>query len=69
MTNYRAGVSEKGNRIIPGLRANKKRKETSITTVRDQYLSFATFSTPLVSNWSLPLNTCFNYKTLLVEVW
>jgi hypothetical protein len=36
-----------------------KEKRTSITTVRDQYLSFATFPTPpplLVSHWSLILN-------------
>jgi hypothetical protein len=55
MTNYWAGVSGKGNRISPRWRPNEKEKRTSITTVPDQYLSFATFLTPLVSHWSLPI--------------
>jgi hypothetical protein len=47
ISNYWAGVSGEGNRIILRWRPNKKRKRTSITTVqRDQYLSFATFPTP-----------------------
>ena len=54
MTNYCAGVSGKGNIINPRWRPNKK-KRTSITTVQDQYLSFASFPAPLVSHWSLPL--------------
>jgi hypothetical protein len=37
--------------------AKKKEKRTfiTITTVQDQYLSFATFRTPVFSHWSLPL--------------
>jgi hypothetical protein len=58
MTNYWAGVSGKVNRIIPRWWQNKKRKRASITTVQDQYLSIATFLTPLVcSQWSLPLSS------------
>jgi hypothetical protein len=61
MTYYWAGVSGKGNRIIPRWRPNKKRKvPTSITTVRDKYLSFATFPTPLC--FSLVIT--FNVKQL-----
>ncbi len=56
---------EKGYNIISRRRPNKKRKGTSITTVRDQYLSFATFPTPLVSHWSLPLT---NWKTFLTKI-
>ncbi len=41
--------------------AKLKDKRTSITTVRDQFQSFATFPTPLVSHWSLPLRR----KTLI----
>jgi len=40
--------------------AKLKDKKTSITTVRDQFQSFATFPTPLASHWSLPLNVLFD---------
>jgi hypothetical protein len=33
-----------------------KEERISITTVQDQFLSFAIFLTPLVSHWSLPLS-------------
>jgi hypothetical protein len=46
-----AGVSGKGNRIIPRWPPKSKEKRTSETN----YLSYATFPTPLVSLWSLPL--------------
>jgi hypothetical protein len=35
--------------------AKLKEKRTSITTVRDQFLSFATFPNHLFSHWPLPL--------------
>jgi hypothetical protein len=53
MTNYWAGVSWKGNTIIPRCQTDKEKKD--IKTVRGQCLSFATFPTHLVSHWSLPL--------------
>jgi hypothetical protein len=37
--------------------AKLKEKRTSISMVQDQYLSFATFQTPLVSHSSLPFIT------------
>ncbi len=40
----------------------KSVKRTSITTVRDQYLSFATFPTPLLFHYPLPLSRI--HKTL-----
>jgi hypothetical protein len=41
--------------------AAETEKRTSITTVWDQYLSFAaSFPAPLVSQWSLPLRS-FNF--------
>jgi hypothetical protein len=55
MTNYCAVGSRKGNRINSRWRPKKKEKRTSITTIQDQYLSFASFPAPLVSQWSLPL--------------
>jgi hypothetical protein len=55
MTNYQAGMSGKENRIIPRWLPNKKRTGYLSPTVRDHYLSFATFPTPLVSHWSLPI--------------
>ncbi len=36
--------------------AEYRDKRTLITTVRGQYLSFATFPTPLLSHYPLPLN-------------
>jgi hypothetical protein len=39
-----------------------KEKKTSITTVRDQFLSFATFPNPLVSHWSQNEGTCGELK-------
>ncbi len=56
MTNYWAFVSGKGNRFNPRWRLNKQRHGHlwwSITTVRDQYLSFASFPTPLITHWSI----------------
>jgi hypothetical protein len=35
--------------------ARYREKRTSITTVRDQYLSSATFPTPLIFHYPLPL--------------
>jgi hypothetical protein len=55
MTIHSAGVSGKGNRINSQMAAKLKEKRTSITTVRDQFLSFATFPTPLLSHYPLPL--------------
>ena len=37
--------------------AKYRDKRTLITTVRGQYLSFATFPTPLLSHYPLPLMT------------
>jgi hypothetical protein len=56
MTIRWAGVSGKGNKSNPRWQPKLKEKRTSITTVRDQFLSFTTFPTPLVSHWSLPLS-------------
>jgi hypothetical protein len=42
--------------LNPRWRPNKKKKRTSITTVRDQYLSYATFATPLIFPYPLPLS-------------
>jgi hypothetical protein len=42
--------------------ATKKDKRTSIITVRDQHLSFASFLALLVSHWSLPLIVITAYK-------
>jgi hypothetical protein len=39
--------------------AKLKEKGTSITTVRDQNLSFATFPTPLLFHCPFPLSTCY----------
>jgi hypothetical protein len=38
--------------------AKLKNKIKSMTTVPDQYLTFASFLTPLCSRWSLPLSSC-----------
>ncbi len=40
-------------------RPNKKTKRTSITTVRNQYLSYAAFATPLIFHYPLPLSVSF----------
>jgi hypothetical protein len=40
--------------------AKLKAKRTSIAAVRDQFLSFATFPTPLLSRYRLPLNRLDN---------
>jgi hypothetical protein len=37
-----------------------KRQKTSIAAVRDQFLSFATFPTPLLSRYRLPLSSIPN---------
>jgi hypothetical protein len=57
MTNNWARVSGKGNGVIQRWRPNKKRKRTSITTVRDQYgiYHLPPSRPPLFSHWSLPL--------------
>jgi hypothetical protein len=55
MTNYSAGVSGNGNRIKSKMAANYREKRTSITTTRDQHLSYATFATPLFFHYPLPL--------------
>jgi hypothetical protein len=38
-------------------------KQTLITTVQGQYLSFATFPTPLLSHYPLPLNSLLMAQT------
>jgi hypothetical protein len=35
-----------------------------MTTVPDQYLTFASFLAPLRSHWSLPLSSCRIYSTV-----
>jgi hypothetical protein len=57
MTNFSEGVSGNGNRIKSKMAANCREKRTSITTTRDQHLSYATFPTPLFFHYPLPLNT------------
>jgi hypothetical protein len=44
--------------------ARYREKRTSITTVRDQYLSFATFPTPLIFHYPLPLTYAYRYPDL-----
>jgi hypothetical protein len=44
--------------------AKLKEKRTSITTVRDQNLSFATFPTPLLFHYPLPLKKPQHFKLL-----
>ncbi len=55
MTNFSARVGGNGKRIKSKMAARYKEKRTSITTVRDQYLSSATFPTPLIFHYPLPL--------------
>jgi hypothetical protein len=55
MTNFSAQVGGNGNRIKSKMPARYREKRTSITTVRDQYLSSATFPTPLIFHYPLPL--------------
>jgi hypothetical protein len=45
------------NRIKSKMAARYREKRTSITTVRDQYLSSATFPTPLNFHYPLPLES------------
>ncbi len=59
MTNFSAWVSRNGNRIKSKMAARNREKRTSITTVRDQYLSSATFPTPLIFHYPLPLRISF----------
>ncbi len=54
-TNYSAGVSGNGNKIKSKMAAKYRDNRTSITTVREQYLSYATFPTPLIFHYPLPL--------------
>ncbi len=56
MTNFSAWVGGNWNRIKSKMAARYREKRTSITTVRDQYLSYATFPTPLIFHYSLPLS-------------
>ncbi len=55
MTNFSAGVSGNGNRIKSKMAAKYRGKQTLITTVRDQCLSYATFPNPLIFHYPLPL--------------
>jgi hypothetical protein len=55
MTNFSACVGRNGNRIKSKMAARHREKQISITTVRDQYLSSATFLTPLIFHYPLPL--------------
>jgi hypothetical protein len=64
MTNDWAGVSGKGHKIIPRWRPNKKRKGHLSPQSETNILSFATFLTPLVSHWSLPLIQQFLFEYL-----
>jgi hypothetical protein len=59
MTNYWAGVSGKGNRIIQD--GGQINRETDIyhNGPRPLSISSASFSTPLISHWSLPLSLKF----------
>jgi hypothetical protein len=48
--------SEQKRKYVPSKMVVKlKNKTKSITTVPDQYLTFASFPTPLRSHWLLPL--------------
>ncbi len=55
MTNFSAWVSGNGKRSKSKMAARYREKRTLITTVRDQYLSSATFPTPLIFHYPLPL--------------
>jgi hypothetical protein len=55
MTNFSAVVSGNGNRIKSKMAAKYRDKRTLITTVRDQCLSYATFPTPLIFHYPIPL--------------
>jgi hypothetical protein len=55
MTNFSAWGG-KGNRIKSKMAPRYREKWTSITTVRDQYLSSATSSTTLIFHYPLPLS-------------
>ncbi len=61
ITNFSAGVSGNDNRIKYKMAAKYRDKRTSITTVRDQYLSYATFPTPLIFHYPLPLRRVLKY--------
>jgi hypothetical protein len=72
MTNFSAWVGGNGNRIKSKMAARYREKRTSITTVRDQYLSSATFPTPLIFHYPLPLMSfprpikwCHSYADLI----
>ncbi len=54
MTNNWAGESEKGNRIIPRWRPNKKRKDIYHHSPRPISI-ICQLPDPLISHWSLPL--------------
>ena len=62
MTNFSAGVSGNGNSIKSKMAAKYRDKRILITTVRDQCLSYATFATPLIFHYQLPLNMYFKSK-------
>ncbi len=53
-------------KYVPDKTAAKIKKEQRIssTTVREQYLTIAYFSTPLMSRWSLPFKQIFLYFIL-----
>ncbi len=55
MTNFSAWVGGNRNRIKSKMAPRYIEKRTSITTVRDQYLSSATFPTPFIFHYPLPL--------------
>ncbi len=55
MTNFSAWVGGNWNRIKSKMAARYREKRTLITTVWDQYLSSATFPTPLIFHYPLPL--------------
>ena len=63
MTNFSAWVGGNGNRIKSKMAARYREKRTLITMVCDQYLSSATFLTPLIFHYPLPLND-YNDKIL-----
>ncbi len=56
MTDFSALVGGNVNRIKSKMEARYREKRTSITKVRDQYLSSATFPTSLIFHYPLPLN-------------
>ncbi len=63
IANFSAGVSRNGNIIKSKMAAKYRDKRASITTVRDQYQSYATFPTPLIFHYPLPFSIFWELQT------